>query len=108
MIDFYQTEEEIFDLVVDHSVFSKKHNIIARDNISGILISTSKIDNMPFNFETVIADGWGIYPIQRYDTKEDALKGHKEWTEKMPITEEIICLGYGTRGPMKINIARSN
>lgn len=108
MIPFFQTEEEIFDLMVDHSEWLKKHNILKRDKVSGLLVSTSRIENAPFKYETVVADIWGIYPVQRYESKEEAEKGHKEWLKKQAELKEVTCLGYGERGPVKIGLFRAN
>lgn len=44
-------------------------------------------------YETALIDKNGVYPVQRYDTKEEALLGHWHWITESRKVESIIQLG---------------
>ncbi len=103
---YVQSEEEIFDLMVDHSEAIKKHNIVKRERVDGLLVTTSRIEGNSFNYETIIGDAWGIYPVERYDSREDAEAGHGIWIQKSKKLLEVTCLGYNRRPPITVPLVR--
>lgn len=66
---------------------------ILLDNINGLEISTVNTPDM--GFETAILDVNGVYPVERYPTRHDAIIGHNRWCKKAEKIKEVITLGYG-------------
>lgn len=68
---------------------------VARDEVNDYTIDTVLVTDRSWLYETAIMhedfnDGdWII--VEGYDTKEDAIKGHKKWLEKCKI-ENIVQL----------------
>ena len=80
----------MFDFLLDIGNYDQRK--VEVDNISGITISTVLTSDE--GYETAIIDNNGVHPVQRYDTKENAEKGHKLWCEKAPQLEKITKLGW--------------
>ena len=45
-------------------------------------------------YETALKDAVRAYPVERYDTFENAEKGHKQWIEKSKTLEIVKTLDY--------------
>lgn len=67
---------------------------VARDKVDGFTISTAYTEDQ--GYETAIGDTHGNYhPVERYDTKQEAVKGHPKWIEFIEKGErDITQLGY--------------
>ena len=52
---------------------------IARDWLNGLLVSTA--NSLDYGPETALLDQSGVYPVERYETREEALTGHQRWVE---------------------------
>ena len=68
---------------------------VGKDAVNGLVVSTCYTTDM--GYETAILDCNNTYPVERYDSKEDAEEGHKKWikfckSKKTKITK----LGYGS------------
>ena len=51
---------------------------VARDvSKSGIEVSTAFTSDE--GYETALLDDNGVHPVERYDTKEQAVEGHSKW-----------------------------
>ncbi len=55
--------------------------VIARTEVDGFTVSTANTSD--YGDETAILDANGTYPVQRYETREQAQAGHLEWVEKI-------------------------
>ena len=66
---------------------------IARDNVSGLIVSTAWTDDL--GFETAVLDARGTYPVERYTTRALAVAGHATWLAKAPSLSEVVRLGTG-------------
>jgi hypothetical protein len=53
---------------------------VGRTDVDGLTVSTAYTSDE--GYETAIIDANKVYPVQRYGSKANALKGHKNWTAK--------------------------
>lgn len=85
-------------LKVMDAIESMKGNLeerkLGRTEIGKITVSTVYTPDM--GYETAILDSNGVYPVERYTSKELASKGHEVWVEKAPTLTEVTQLGYGS------------
>lgn len=93
MLDFGMLFELIktFGDPVGSSKFARR-NTIGKNNVNGLIIST--VVTVDLGPETAIIDKNGTYPVQRYNDKVDAEKGHAEWVEKAKTIKKATKLGY--------------
>lgn len=68
----------IFDFLKDKYNYNKRK--VGRDDIDGLTISTAYTSDE--GFETAILDKNGVHPVQRYDSREEAIIGHSFWCEQ--------------------------
>ncbi|HEY5708602.1 MAG TPA: hypothetical protein VIS51_04340 [Solirubrobacterales bacterium] len=62
--------------------------------LKGLGVSTVETPDM--GFETAILDANGTHPVERYDTRIEAVLGHLEWAERcLHGLAGITKLGYG-------------
>lgn len=68
---------------------------VARDEVNDYTIDTVLVTDRRWTYETAIShehfDNGDWIIVEGYDTKEDAIKGHKKWLEKCKI-ENIVQL----------------
>ena len=68
----------IFDFIFDANNYESRK--VARDTSKcGIIVSTAYTSDE--GFETALLDDSEVYPVERYETKEQAKKGHENWLE---------------------------
>lgn len=72
---------------------------LARYEAGGLIVSTAWTGDC--GWETAILDATGAWPVERYETKEAALDGHRRWIEKLPGLVAVTRLGYGALVPAK-------
>ena len=65
---------------------------LARTRVNGLIVST--VDSCDCGWETAIIDANSAYPVERYETEEKAIEGHKKWCECAKDIETITQLGY--------------
>ena len=67
---------------------------IDRTDVSGVKVSTCWTSDQ--GYETAILDAVGVYPVQRYENRQHAESGHKDWVKRMQdnSTTHIEVLGY--------------
>ena len=71
-----------------------ERKVADKAEVNGLEISTCWSDDM--GFETAISDKKDIfYPVERYETREEAIAGHEKWKEKAKTIKKITYLGYG-------------
>ena len=56
----------------------KLGRIMPEEN-NGIGVSTVLTSDC--GYETALLDGSGAHPVERYETREEAIKGHEKWVE---------------------------
>jgi len=94
-LDFLKGLEEFRKL--SQKAFAQKPVSIARDEVNGVIVSTVITnDRGP---ETAIIDRAGTHPVERYDTEDDAIKGHKKWVKEAETITDVIKLGYTSLVP---------
>ena len=71
--------------------FSKR-NTIGRTKVREMIVST--VVTRDLGPETAILDKNGTHPVERYNDKIEAEKGHEKWVEKIKTENKIIKLGY--------------
>lgn len=68
-------------------MFTYKERKVDRYENNGLFVSTAKITDSSQPYETVIKhpqyDGYGPIPVEEYNTKEEAQKGHNKWVQIM-------------------------
>jgi hypothetical protein len=69
-----------------------KRNTIGRDKVRGMIVST--IDTKDLGPETAILDKNGAHPVERYNDRVDAERGHKMWVDKIKTESKVIKLPY--------------
>jgi hypothetical protein len=55
-------------------------------------------------YETALIDKNGVYPVQRYKSKEEAALGHWEWIGRSKEVESVIQIGHDKYGVPDITI----
>jgi hypothetical protein len=68
-------------------------DVAEKTSVDGLKVST--VETVDLGFETAIMDANSAHPVERYDTEDEAIAGHKRWVEKAPSLEVITVLGYG-------------
>jgi hypothetical protein len=66
---------------------------VARTEVNGLQVSTAYTSDM--GYETAILDAEGAHPVERYGSREDAIKGHEKWLEIAKTAETVVKLGWG-------------
>lgn len=56
-------------------------------------IGVSTANTRDFGFETALMDANGAHPVERYETLEEAKKGHEKWVLKSQNIKKAIKLG---------------
>ncbi len=64
----------------------------ARDLVDGLIVSTCYTTDE--GYETAIIDLNKTYPVQRYETEEQALEGHADWVKQAETLERVDRLGW--------------
>lgn len=68
---------------------------VALDSVDGDRIEVSTVYAHDIcMYETALCDSDGVHPVERYDSKEEALEGHKKWMNSK-IGDTVTKLGYG-------------
>lgn len=65
---------------------------VGKTEIGKLTIST--VYTSDEGYETAILDDNGAYPVERYETKKEAERGHKRWVKKAPKLTKITMLGW--------------
>ena len=59
-------------------------------------IGVSTVDSCDMGCETAILDNKGTYIVERYDSEEEAKKGHRRWVRRAKKgLKKITDIGYG-------------
>lgn len=66
---------------------------VGNNEVNGLTVSTAYSSDE--GYETALGDQEGFHPVQRYETKEEAIVGHYEWMEKAETIEQVLKLGWG-------------
>ena len=69
------------------------HEALIPERVGGYIISTVLTPDM--GWETALIDKEHAYPVERYDTRADAVVGHAKWKTDAPMLKTVIRLGYG-------------
>ena len=67
---------------------------VARNLVKGLVVSTVNTSDM--GYETAILDTEHAHPVERYDTREDAVRGHAHWKRRARTLTKVTRLGYGS------------
>jgi hypothetical protein len=68
---------------------------VALDSVDGDRIEVSTVYAHDINmYETALIDSDGAHPVERYDSEEEALEGHKKWMNSK-VGDTVTKLGYG-------------
>lgn len=75
--------------------------IVERTDVEGKIAGVSTIDTEEgYGYETAlfsrIDDSW--HPVERYETRDEAVTGHTRWVEKVPTLERIVDIGLPIEG----------
>ncbi len=84
-------EEDLISLL---SCFSMEKEQIDYECVDGLIISTIFAGDIK-KYETAIKDKHYVYPVERYDSLEEAKIGHKQWAAAALNLTKVIMLGYG-------------
>jgi len=66
---------------------------VARNLVKGLVVST--VNTSDCGYETAILDTDHARPVERYDTWEDAVRGHARWKRRARTLKKVTMLGYG-------------
>lgn len=78
----------MFEFIKDINNYEDRK--VARTQVKDLIVST--VFSSDEGYETAIIDD-NVYPVERYKTKEEAIKGHEEWCKKAETITEITMLG---------------
>jgi hypothetical protein len=79
----------IFDFLNDMGTYEDRK--IGREYVDGLTVSTAFTSDE--GYETAIGDSEGFHPVERYDSKGEAISGHEKWCKEAITLKEIIELG---------------
>ena len=79
-------------------LFKERPEHIGKDTVDGLVVSTVWTTDL-LVYETAIKDKNGFKPVERYNSKGDAVLGHQKWMEKAKTIETITMLGFGKSIP---------
>lgn len=74
-------------------ILGERSQQVARTSVGGFVVST--VLSTDRGYETAILDSQGAWPVERYETLEQAEKGHEEWCGKIADLRTVSVLGYG-------------
>lgn len=85
-------------------IFGPPEQISVTEFSGGSFLST--IEAIEGWFETAVclnggSEDYSVHPVERYATKQDALRGHVVWAALIPTLNEITDIGYGALTPAK-------
>jgi len=72
---------------------SYEKRCIGRDPVDGVIVSTVFTEDC--GYETAVLMRTKVRIVERYASKEEAVKGHAEWMKKIVGKESIMDTGYG-------------
>lgn len=81
----------MFDFMQDAGNYADR-KVAEKIEVNGLTVSTCWTSDE--GYETAIIDWNGTYPVERYDTKEQALAGHEKWGKKAISLKEVTMLGW--------------
>lgn len=64
---------------------------LGRTEVNGVTVSTAYTSDE--GYETAIIDANKVYPVERYETKEQAEQGHEKWCKEAETVETVTMLG---------------
>ena len=64
---------------------------VDRTKINGLIISTAFSSDC--GYETAVIDAVAVYPVERYQSREDAIEGHKKWCQSSKELRKVVMLG---------------
>ena len=67
---------------------------LAVDEAGGLVVSTVKSWDLGYETALIDANPDGPYPVERYETEEEARAGHARWVLAAPGLTTIVKLGY--------------
>lgn len=79
----------------DNYIRNYEKNLVDLYESDGFNVSTVNTSDM--GYETAICDKEGVHPVERYENREQAKKGHDKWIEYVKNYNgwEVKELGYG-------------
>mgnify|MGYP001589839313 CR=1 FL=1 len=78
-------------------VTTTSHEPVGRSQSGPFTVSTVRTSDLNV-YETAILDKEGAHPVERYETRGQAEKGHAYWTVMAMNLEEITKLGHPLMG----------
>ena len=79
---------------------------VGKDEVMGLTVSTAFTSDM--GYETAILDKSSVYPVERYESKEDAIQGHIRWMEEAVNLKEVEMLGYTSSNKTTKKVIRND
>jgi len=73
---------------------------VGADSIAGLCISTVLTPDR--GYETAILDKIRAMPVERYETREQAVAGHEKWKKAAPNLKSVVRLGYASLLPDEV------
>ena len=94
----------MFDFIRDIDNYEDRK--IGNDEKDGLRVSTAFTSDE--GYETAICDANGTHPVERYESKEAAVKGHARWLAKTAELKTITKLGWldGLIDAKKVKLVR--
>jgi hypothetical protein len=65
---------------------------VGRDDVNGLTVSTAYSSDE--GYETAIIDAESVHPVERYNSKEEAIDGHQKWCKKAITIKSVVVLGW--------------
>ena len=64
---------------------------LGRTEVNGVTVSTAYTSDE--GYETALLDANGVHPVERYNSKSEAEKGHEKWCKEAETVETVTKLG---------------
>lgn len=85
--------------------FNYEQRCVGRTEVNGLEVSTAYTSDE--GYETALLDANGAHPVERYETKSLAEKGHDKWCKKAKTIKSVVKLGWlGLVDDKKIKLIR--
>lgn len=81
----------MFDFLQDVGNYNSR-KVADKIEVNGLIVSTAYSSDE--GYETAVIDREGIHPVERYTSKQEAIKGHEKWGKQARTLQKVEKLGW--------------
>lgn len=96
-MDFEEKLKLVSEFFVEEGI--DRRGRIGKEYVAGLAISTVVPPDGVAGWETAVArEGGSWHPVQRYETLEEAERGHADWVARAPELDRVMDIGTPSCG----------